>query len=513
MSSFTAADRRQAGGFRDLSFGNPFLPERLEVEARVLGKQFVAGPEVWSWSADPQKFQPNLDALQTAAEKLVARYGPRIRRPGVSRREYELFADVACYVLYYRCHAQFLELAQAEIEGEATRVPPTVWKRFRADHAALLGHPEHAPPFEAAHLFAVLYQTRRAFVQVFTRIIGGSRAAAQLRAEVWHSVFTHDRRRHATHLTGRMRDLPTLILGASGTGKELVATAVAQAQFRPFSPESCVFAPPGVFLPMNLAAVPETLVESTLFGHKRGSFTGATMDRKGAFENVDRRGCVFLDEIGEIPPATQVKLLRVLQERRFQRVGDLKERAFDGKIIAATHRDLHADIAAGSFRSDLYYRISGDLIRTPTLAEQINGDREELGRLVRFIAERVAGVGAAEALTDEVVSCVERDLVGHAWPGNFRELEQCVRNVLVRRCYRPDRGIGDWLTAARDGKLTADALLDAYVRSVHQRLGSYAATAEAVGLDRRTVKARVAAQGMSSASATGRSRRMSAASA
>ena len=505
MASFTASERRQAGLFSRLAFGNPFEPARREVEVRLLGRAAAVAGDVWSRSASEVGVTANLAELAARAERLLSALRPRAADAGPA--DQSLYADLAAYVLYYRHHDALLRLATA---GDDAPVPAGVWRAFAGDHADLLGVLAR-PEFRAAHLWAMCFQTRRAFVQVFDRFVGGSPAAARLRADVWHSVFTHDRRRHAAHLVDRMRDLPTLILGESGTGKELVATAVARAQFRGFDDRRLTFEDAGAggaVLPINLAAVPEQLVESTLFGHKRGSFTGASADRRGLFEEVGERACVFLDEVGEVPQATQVKLLRVLQERTFQRVGDHRDRRFAGKVIAATHRDLAADIAAGAFRADLFYRLSGDIIRTPPLREQVAGDSAELARLVRFVAGRVAGEAAADSLAGEVLDCVGRDLgEGYGWPGNFRELEQCVRNVLVRRCYRPDAGGGgsrgdDWLADAAAGRLTADALLDRYVAHVHARRGSHVATAAALGLDRRTVKARLGKSAGASRSGT-----------
>jgi DNA-binding NtrC family response regulator len=210
---------------------------------------------------------------------------------------------------------------------------------------------------------------------------------------------------------------------------------------------------------------------------------------------------VFLDEIGELDPQIQVKLLRVLQSRTFQRIGEAEPRVFAGKLLAATNRDLAAEMHAGRFRHDLYYRLCADLIGTPTLAEQLGqaeDRRAELSTLVHFIARRVVGEeAAADRLTEQTVEFVECELgAGYGWPGNFRELEQCVRNVLIRRSYRPAEVRGgsaaERLAAElAQGKLTAEELVTRYVRLVYGQTGSSMETARRVGLDRRTVKARV----------------------
>lgn len=332
---------------------------------------------------------------------------------------------------------------------------------------------------------------------------------AQLRAAVWQSVFTCDLAAYRATFFDRLADVPTLITGESGTGKELVARAVAFSRYIPFeaAKEQFVMGPAALFLPLNLSALVPTLIESELFGHRRGAFTGALEDRVGWLEHCPARGSVFLDEIGELDGQIQVKLLRVLQSRTFQRLGETQSRSFAGKIIVATNRDLAAEMQAQRFRTDLYYRLCADMITTPALAEQLQGAADPAGELrflVRFVAQRVAGSAMAEPLTDRVVAYV-RDHVGldYAWPGNFRELEQCVRNILIRRVYRPALSAPattESTTATPAQRLalgisrealTADQVIDAYAALVYASTGSYGAAARKLGLDRRTIKSRV----------------------
>ena len=182
------------------------------------------------------------------------------------------------------------------------------------------------------------------------------------------------------------------------------------------------------------------MIESELFGHRRGAFTGALEDRQGWLEMCGPDGTVFLDEIGELDNELQVKFLRVLQTRSFQRLGETKPRLFSGKIVAATHRDLDHGLEAGWFREDLYYRLCADRIQTPSLRERIEADPSELMLMVSVLSERIAGSEYGPELAREVQSFVERELgMAYPWPGNVRELEQCVRNVLVRQRYRPAR--------------------------------------------------------------------------
>ncbi|HEX6600873.1 MAG TPA: sigma-54 dependent transcriptional regulator [Gemmatimonadaceae bacterium] len=205
-----------------------------------------------------------------------------------------------------------------------------------------------------------------------------------------------------------------LITGESGTGKELVARHIHRESPRAAAP----------FVAVNCGAIPETLLESELFGHTKGAFTGATADRDGLFADADG-GTLFLDELGELPPPLQVKLLRALQEGEVRRVGDNAARKVDVRVVAATSRDLESDVAAGRFRADLYYRVNVVRIHLPPLRERTE-DVPELVRsfIDRFNARlglRVTGVSAAAM----------RALIEHPWPGNVRELENTVERAMV----------------------------------------------------------------------------------
>jgi DNA-binding NtrC family response regulator len=295
-----------------------------------------------------------------------------------------------------------------------------------------------------------------------------------------------------------MWDMTTLVTGPSGTGKELVARAIGLARYIPFDEKTGAFAEnfASSFHPLNLSALSSTLIESELFGHCRGSFTGAVAHRAGWLESCGQYGTVFLDEIGELDAQIQVKLLRVLQTRTFNRLGESSVRRFRGKIIAATNRDVAGEMAAGRFREDLYYRLCSDLISTPSLHEQLAEDPGELLHLIRFVARQFAP-GEAEPLAREVLGWVHQHLGDdYGWPGNFRELEQCVRNVLIRGEYRPlrkmagssrDRLADDFLA----GSMSADDLLRSYCTIVYAQTGSYVETASRIGVDRRTVRGKV----------------------
>src|SRR5512138_3207684 len=209
-------------------------------------------------------------------------------------------------------------------------------------------------------------------------------------------------------------DATVLVLGESGTGKELVARAVHDGSPRREKP----------FVSISCAAIPEGLLESELFGHEKGSFTGAIRRKLGRFE-LAHEGTLFLDEVGEIPPAVQVKLLRVLQERRFERVGGEETVEVDVRVVSATNRDLARMVAEGGFREDLYYRLNVVPIELPPLRER-PGDVEELARW--FVGQLAPRIGrAVKGFTPEALELLRR----HRWPGNVRELENVVEQALV----------------------------------------------------------------------------------
>jgi DNA-binding NtrC family response regulator len=209
-------------------------------------------------------------------------------------------------------------------------------------------------------------------------------------------------------------DLTVLIHGESGTGKELMARALHRLSARKDGP----------FIPVNCAAIPEGLLESELFGHERGAFTGAIRARPGRFE-LAHDGTLFLDEIGDMPGAMQAKILRVLQERQFERVGGTRSIGADVRVIAATHQDLEAMAAEGRFRSDLFYRLQGVRLVMPPLRERI----DDLPLLVTHLLERAAQRLWRQPAT--VSTEALRSLWTYPWPGNIRELQHVLEGAMV----------------------------------------------------------------------------------
>ncbi len=270
------------------------------------------------------------------------------------------------------------------------------------------------------------------------------------------------------------RDTTVLIAGESGTGKELVARALHQKSPRSERP----------FVAVNCAALSETLFESELFGHEKGAFTGAIALKRGRFE-LAQGGTIFLDEVGELAAGLQAKLLRVLQQREFERVGGTQAYPLDIRIIAATNRDLAADVAEGRFREDLYHRLNVVTLHSPPLRDR----KDDIPRLAEFFLRRSAErcKRHVEGLSPEVLHMISQ----YSWPGNVRELENAMERAVVL-------GVSEWVlpedlpenlleTAPRDaeakyhhsvGQAKRDAILDAYV----QGNGDYKQAAKLLGL-------------------------------
>ena len=209
-------------------------------------------------------------------------------------------------------------------------------------------------------------------------------------------------------------DVSVMLLGASGTGKELLARGLHETSGRR----------DGAFVAINCAAIPENLLESELFGHEKGAFTGAVKTTEGKIEQA-HGGTLFLDEIGDVPLSLQVKLLRFLQERTIERVGGRKGIPVDTRVVTATHRDVDAMVASGAFREDLYYRIAEIVVTIPSLAER-PGDASLLARafVQRFAASMRSDV---TGLTPDALAALD----AHSWPGNVRELENRVKRAVI----------------------------------------------------------------------------------
>ncbi len=418
---------------------------RADAAARVLENPFVGDPGAW----------------QQSAERLLASQGV------VGAR-----ADDAS--LLRSTLARALALTVVRGESPATALSPA---RVPERLLARLGRPRR----ELVRLVAAAARAQRAL----GALAGVSSSLRAARAAAWSASFGA-----SLLVTGRLerviREHDVLVTGETGAGKDAIAHAIALGTLGgPDGGEA-------PFAALNIAAFPETLVESELFGHARGAFTGASTARVGHIRSV-ASGCLFLDEVGDLPPTAQSKLLRVMETDRVTPLGSDTTYDADVRYIAATHKDLRAMVASGAFREDLYERLAGNVIRLPALRERIE-DVLPIG--LRF-AERYLEPRAPE--WRQVRSFLEsREARAHAWPGNVRELQNCLRNVLLGL----DPGLlpeptvpvreptaDDVPARVRDGRTSLADVEGWYVTRVFERSAqSYAVAARVLELDRSTVR-------------------------
>jgi Nif-specific regulatory protein len=375
--------------------------------------------------------------------------------------------------------------ARAAAEGSVVlldRHALVVPLRFRAETALLLRIEDHTGGFSEDHL-----QIGAAIAAIGSLTVEKIRNLERLEGENMRLRGEIDLAFDMVGESAGMRELfqmirrvapsesTVLILGESGTGKELVARAVHKHSTRAEAP----------FVAINCAALTETLLESELFGHEKGAFTGASAQKRGRIEMAEG-GTLFLDEVGEMAPALQAKLLRVLQEREFERVGGTRTLRADVRVIAATNRDLQQAVRDSGFRHDLYYRLNVIAIRTPPLRER----REDIVPLANHFAARF-GARSGRVLAG-ISPGARAALLKYEWPGNVRELENAIERAVVLGC-------GDWIVpedlpedlAEAGGAESAASGYHERVREAKRRIiagaieetGSHAGAAKALGLN------------------------------
>lgn len=475
---------------RAATAANPFTPERERLD-REIGRE---GPG--------DALARAVAEVRAAVESLRAAGGADVRR--FTGGDRDLVQVLLLFDIFHEHRGAIDEhiVRQAAAGAQPLTVPfaEPCLDRLRSCGLA---------PDECGVTLAQFFQLRRAFYFIERGLAGRSAAMQRLRADLWTALFTHDFLSYERRLWNRMEDFSVLLLGETGTGKGAAAAAIGRSGYIPFDTKTGRFAQSftEIFVSANLSQFAESLIESELFGHRKGSFTGAVADHEGVFGRCRQNGAIFLDEIGEVSAPVQIKLLRVLQERAYSPVGSHEARRFAGRVIAATNRPLEALRREGRFRDDFYYRLCSDEIVVPPLRERLREAPDEMDDLLAVILRRMCGAEGAE-LVPVVRSALDRTPgPGYAWPGNVREVEQAVRRILLRGGYRPPAAAAETGGAAgadglgreiEKGSLDARALVARYCSLLYERSGSYAEVARRTGLDRRTVKAHVMADGRSS---------------
>ncbi|QBQ55448.1 sigma-54-dependent transcriptional regulator [Nitrosococcus wardiae] len=481
----TSEEREFFALLTEVIFSNPFSFQKDRLAS--LGSQ-IQGPT-------PVPDDHHYSALIPPLEQWLARLESRglCRIQAVPLQDRRLLQYAFLFQLYDRYVAQWDQLIQTQMVKGAAPAPVPFAEEL-IDKLQNRGFSIE----EAGRYLALFYQLRRAYFFIAHALVGDSPSMTRLRHALWNNVFTTDARFYADHLWDRMEDFSTLLLGETGTGKGSAAAAIGRSGLIPFDLKSrrFTYSFTETFIAINLSQFPESLIESELFGHRKGAFTGAIDNHKGLFQRCSPHGALFLDEIGDVSVPVQIKLLNVLQERQFTPVGSHSPLRFAGRVIAATHRSLPALRREGQFRDDFYYRLSSDVIEVPPLRRRLQESPAELKQLVGLLAKRLTGQ-AAEDLIDRILQVLNKCLpADYAWPGNVRELEQAVRRIILKGDYQGAEAPtdhGSWLCQATQGKLSAPQLLAAYCQMLYRRHGTYEAVATITALDRRTVKKHVQA--------------------
>ncbi|MBI3987603.1 MAG: sigma 54-interacting transcriptional regulator [Lentisphaerae bacterium] len=462
-------------------FANPFGDERIRLDLKITGLPPTSSRDE-QLAGVIRRVSTFISQLESAGHA-----DPR----DFNEEDRGLLERAFLFDVFHRHPDNFNRLILDQIQAGDTPCPVP----FADDALSLLARRGFSSA-QALRTFALFFQVRRAYYFISRGLAGQAPSMRELRRRLWNNIFTADIVWYEQHLWDRMEDFSTLLLGETGSGKGAAAAAIGRSGFIPFDASRRRFAESFTrnFLAVNLAQFPETLIESELFGHRKGAFTGAIEHHDGLLACCRPHGAILLDEIGDVPVAIQLKLLQVLQERAFCPVGSHERLHFRGRIIAATNRPLQELRRAGRFRDDFFYRLCSDVIEVPSLRQRIRENPDELGVLLHSTVRHLAGHDSP-ALAETLLRTLKRQPgLEYAWPGNVRELEQAVRRILLTGEYAGDTPAAsaglreDLISGIQHGTLDAESLLSAYCALLYQRHGAYEAVARQAGLDRRTVR-------------------------
>ena len=481
MNHLSSSERRFFSLVHQAVYANPFSDLRSRMDREIAGLFPKSGGNQ-EFDATLAKVRHHIDRLERQGRASITQY---------DTNDQELLNSSFLFDLFHRYTDRFdtLILDQQQA-GEQSLPAPFAVKAI--DELCRWGFDRDT----AKRYVAMCYQLRRAFFFIDKNLKGRSDSMRRLRENLWNNVFTHNMGLYHRYLWSRMEDFSTMLLGETGSGKGTAAMAIGRSGFIPFDEKKGCFAESFTrsFIALNLSQFPESLIESELFGHRKGAFTGAVDDYEGIFNRCSPHGAIFLDEIGEVGEPIQIKLLQVIQDRFFKRVGDHRIRPFRGRVIAATNRPAEQLIGNRTLREDFYYRLCSDLIIVPSLKQRLQEDPAELEDLLAVVVKRIVGESSAELVTlvNEQISRTPGS--DYPWPGNVRELEQCVRRILLKRSYIPlpmqtGEDLSSMLKAGME-KQTLDlkTLVAGYCYNLYQSRGTIEAVARIINLDRRTAK-------------------------
>jgi DNA-binding NtrC family response regulator len=466
------------------AFTNPFSPERRNIDQELCHLE----PRAFQALSRDEQIDRIGDQLHTKLSELAS---SGVLLKSFVDSDVDLLYFSILFNTYHRYSTRFDQHIQDQL-GAGTELVDVPFSGMALKEMRDYGITKPL----ALRAFSMFFQMRRAYYFIHHALVGRSTSMKQLRLHLWNNLFTSNLQQYEQRLWDRMEDFSILLLGETGTGKGAAASAIGRSGFIPFDEQQGRFKESFVenFLSINLSQFPETLIESELFGHRKGAFTGAIENYSGAFSRSRPQGAIFLDEIGDVSVPIQIKLLQVLQDRVYTPVGDHEKRRFKGRIIAATNQPLTDLRRDGKFRDDFYYRLCSDSITVPTLRQRIAEDPSELSDLLEVLCERILGTADAEVVEQIHARLLDRPGADYPWPGNVRELEQAIRRVIISDIYEGDAaGLssdlgGSTADAVIQGNLSAQELLQRYCNLLYQRHGTYEEVARRTELDRRTVK-------------------------
>jgi hypothetical protein len=458
--AWSAEERDAAEALADLAYANPFGQHR-ELTHRALGDEAT------------QPGTPN-DALEVRAAALLERV--------VVDRDEAPNTSVVLGLIRHRLGARLRELfdslSQACAAGTLTRRRVSSFRLFdeevrRIAVAALDDEPS------PAHMFAVMFQEHRAEKMIAEAVPGGSDAAVALRRAAWESVFTRDRRRYEQTLFARMAALPVLVVGPAGSCQDAIAAAIAGAALVPFDADT-----------LRFEAEAATQAVDARWAHD--SVTRALF---GTTSGLSHAGCVVLRRVEELALATQAQLAAALQTGSFVPDDASEPVALAARVIASAQGDIERAVASGQVRRDLWDALAVDVIETTPLRERLQGEASDLAELVRQALAPLLDDAMLDHTTTDVIAWLEHNRSDYAWPGDLAELVRTARAALVREpapTASPAHTATERLAAAfAHAELDMDRMLEAYCTLAYAAAGSYQDAARRLGVDRRTVKARV----------------------
>lgn len=474
-----AEDREFFRKVKEAAFANPFGTERELVDLEISGLDAT---------------KSNEEILNKLSKDVLARITTyKIKASGLNREDRTLYRYAVLFYIFHLFCDDYDQLITDQIAAgdELLKV------QFARDILSQL-HDYGFNRRDGLKFFSFFFQLRRGFYFI-SAIKGKSDSVRNLREALWNNIFTYDVNLYENFLWNRMEDFSTIILGETGTGKGMAAAAIGRSGHIPFNEKKRCFSESFArsFISINLSQFSEHLVESELFGHTKGSFTGAIGDHHGVFARCSPHGAIFLDEIGEVPVTLQIKLLQVIQERFFSPVGSHETKRFQGRVIAATNQPLTKLRRDGKFRDDFYYRLCSDTIEVPSLKKRLDESPGELKEILGVMLTRIIGHGS-KSLTREITAQIQKSVPkDYRWPGNIRELEQCVRQMLLKRtCHwqqsqETEERVSEFQKNYLEGGLSGAELLSGYCYHLYLIHGTYEKVAKITQLDRRTVKKHV----------------------